>query len=131
MPYFEPKKWELNYNIYSYLGITIFKKITLYIYNLTQKLDKHPSQYYNIQGKGLKAILAYEEKTRAFEKMHLFAIVVLLFLLVEPVAGFSNSIIYCTLCINMYALILQRYNRARIYVVLKKYHPKVLQVYKN
>ncbi len=122
--YFTPKqieKWR-NGKIYEWLGVHKYKKYLPTMGDIvSRKLGWHPIIGAKNREEGLKN---YEISTRQYEKIHLASsivvtpIIVLTFT-IENYIGGGISLGF-NLVVNYYPILVQRYNRARIYNTLEK-----------
>jgi hypothetical protein len=122
--YFEPKsaeRWN-DGRIYEWIGLKVFKNVCTYFGRKMGKDGGQKNNYF-IWYKSENGIKEFEKKTRFNEGMHLIGTVV-------PVVCFTPGwidgdpfVVYVggvLTAINAYSLLLQRYNRSRIYSTLDK-----------
>ena len=117
--YFRPKAWEGEGTIYKMLGVLVFKKISTKLFPKTHARTARPNSYYLWQ-KTVAGLRAYEKRTRYSETIHLVGIAV-------PIIGLIignhelpvQLILWFLFGLNIYPILLQRYNRIRLYRVLK------------
>lgn len=132
----------IELRIYELLGIKIFKKIVLkivlkmlciLIIPLTPKMTKEeryrdfrysPSNYFVGRIINTKTISALKRKLRVNAIIHMVILISCIRILLKDI---NNSLPISTICIdiffsllNMYCIILQRYNIVRINILLKK-----------
>lgn len=108
--YFEPKSFEKSGKLYEILGVKIFQKL---LFGL--------KEIYSLDAAG--GILPFEKSTRVLEAIHIVegSIVAVItagciaFKILPASLGISINIIA-----NIYPIMLQRYNRARVYGILEK-----------
>jgi Glycosyl-4,4'-diaponeurosporenoate acyltransferase len=118
--YFRPKKWEDNGTLYIMFGVLIFKKIVVSLGRKTGQKSNKPNNYY-LWDRSIDGIKLYERKTRYNELMHLIGIIIPMIGLIMTKNGITTQIIlWIVLIINIHPFLLQRYNRIRIYKLLKK-----------
>ena len=118
--YFRPKKWEGNGKIYKLFGVLIFKDFVVKLGRKAGQKSNKPNNYY-LWDRSIKGIKLFERKTRYNELMHLAGIIL-------PIIGlamtnndlFTKVILWLVLIVNIHPFLLQRYNRIRIYKLLKK-----------
>lgn len=117
--YFEPKKFERNPKFYERLGVKFFKKYMPTSGDFVRR--RRGAEPLITDSSSLKK---WEETTKQIEGLHLrFAGVMTgmtagLVLLGKPeIAGFAGGL---NVLLNGYPIMLQRYNRARIYNVLER-----------
>ncbi len=117
--YFRPKKWESSGLIYKKLGVLTFKKIATSLGKKTGQKSTKPNNYY-IWQKDFEGIKKYERKTRYNELMHLAGMILPLLGLLNGGNNLTTQIVlWVVLLINIHPFFLQRYNRIRIYRLLK------------
>ena len=105
--YFTPKFFEKSGRIYELLGVRIFKKFLPTYGDYMLRL----TGIRLINNGSTETLKDYETATKIFEMIHL--VFCLLYIC------FSVSILL-NLMINIYPIMVQRYNRARIYKILRK-----------
>jgi hypothetical protein len=101
--YFRPKPFE-NSRLYEALGVRLAKKAVTYIFKNKGKADN----YYIGKERSLEALIKYEKETRFNEKVHLFSTACCIIGNLWPLN-----------IANLYLIMIQRYNRARIVNTLK------------
>ena len=117
--YFRPKKWEGNGKKYELLGVLIFKNFIIKLGRKTGQKSNKPNNYY-LWDKSIEGIKLFERKTRYNELMHAVGIIL-------PMVGlamyhndlFTKVILWLVLIVNIHPFLLQRYNRIRIYKLLR------------
>ncbi|QCK15617.1 glycosyl-4,4'-diaponeurosporenoate acyltransferase CrtO family protein [Mangrovivirga cuniculi] len=119
--YFKPRKKEIPF--YELIGVRKFKKHLLNFFgeNYSQKQGwlplKNRSENYN------EAFKKFINKTKQNEVVHLIVMLILLILSVETLLEGkflqALSVVIINIPFNVYPIILQRYNRFRIYQILK------------
>ena len=117
--YFRPKAFEGRGKIYVYLGVLVFKRALL---KLARPAPGAARPSYWLTAHDADGLRAFERRTRRNEAIHLLA-------LVPPVLGLalSNnagpllvSVFVAVIALNFHPILLQRYNRIRIYRVLAR-----------
>lgn len=118
--YYRIKQFESDGRLYEFLGVHIFKKL----------LIRSPLALLNptIRHKGDRsALVDLESKMRDAETGHLFIfIIILLTALYTAMKGWWNFTIWLMLfniLFNVYPIMLQRYNRARLTPILERIRP--------
>ncbi|MFE3867922.1 hypothetical protein ACFX5E_07530 [Flavobacterium sp. LS2P90] len=110
--YYNAKKWEKKGKIYEYLGVNIFRKLLVLIG--WEKLNKKT----NPVTKSLDALIHLEYGTKQSEFGHLliFLIVLIFNIVVAVKFGITESLwlLILNVVLNVYPIILQRYNRPRL-----------------
>ncbi len=125
--YFEPKFWERWNNglVYKCLGVHAFKKVVPTGGTYMNRIKGyHPISGTDDLEESLKR---YEPRTKVIEKMHLFFGVIFAGFNVYGITNGLPLIDYplaANLIINVYPLMLQRYNRALIYNKLDELEKK-------
>jgi hypothetical protein len=109
--YFSPKSFEKNRKLYRLLGVHIFKKFLPTGGDYVVRYAKIRM----IPDSSAEALEAYERCTRVYETIHVIFFFLYIFL---PSSFLSNLLL--NLVINVYPIMTQRYNRARIDCILKK-----------
>ncbi len=119
--YYREKTWEKKGKIYESLGINLFRKLLVLIG--WEKLNKKA----NPVQKNLQALIHLEYRTKQSELGHIiiFFIVLAFTIYVAITLGIkeSLSLIILNILLNVYPVLLQRYNRPRLQraIVLSKY----------
>ncbi len=117
--YFRPKAWEGEGAIYKMLGVLVFKKIATKVFPKSHAKTARPNNYYLWQ-KTVAGLRAYEKRTRYSETIHLVGIIVPIIGLIIGNQELPVQLILWFLSgLNIYPILLQRYNRIRLYRVLK------------
>lgn len=125
--YFRLKAREEDLRVYERIGIKEFRKIVLSLGKRVSKIFGLKNEYL-LSGLSKDAIVKYERQTRINEAQHLLiGVIIPSLLFFPPVFTEPNSnntiliLIFAVLLLsNIYPIFLQRYNRARIYKILKK-----------
>lgn len=120
--YFRPKFFERDGRLYEKIGVRLFRKIAPWGDYMNKLLRKKSPGYKNIDGK--QSAKNWEKFTRITEGGHIaiysaelgFTIYALLEINYAVGAIFGGI----TTVTNVYTIMLQRYNRARIYNILGK-----------
>ena len=111
-PYFNQKKWERRGDLYESLGINFYRK--LLVWTGWERLNKKS----NPIEKNTKALMHLHYRTKQSELGHLiiFFIVLGFNILVTLKFGFIKSLwlLVLNILLNLYPMLLQRYNRPRI-----------------
>jgi len=121
--YFEPKRperWK-NGRIYEWIGMKKFEKVCRYIGEKKEK-DSGEENNYFIWYKSEDGLKEFEKKTRYNEAFHLVGIVPTICLIPSWIDGnpFGIYIGGVLVAMNASSLLLQRYNRSRIYNLLDR-----------
>jgi hypothetical protein len=114
--YFEIKSFE-NKRMYEFLGIIYFKKFLLWL--MSKIIFKKKSEIrggYFLSKYSYKGIKKYIKMTYSYEGWHLFA-----FILCVIDFHYTFVKIFCII-LNLYCIMLQRYNRLRILEIINKYN---------
>ncbi|MEK6969115.1 MAG: hypothetical protein AABW48_01675 [Nanoarchaeota archaeon] len=118
--YFKPKSFEQSGKVYEALGVKRFKKFMFngdYMAALVRKADP---DYKLINSWGSAGL--WEQVTRLFESIHVGFGGVILFDTIDCLADgdYKRAAVGAAIntVVNIYPIMLQRYNRARIYKVL-------------
>jgi len=121
---FKPRwfeKWGTG-RIYKFLGVKYPKAICCWIGKMYGKKVKY-SQNYRIWDRSKKGLKAFERWTRFNESIHLFFGLLVAFSCVSSfISGnWGDAIFELVICfIHGFLVILQRYNRARLYSVISR-----------
>lgn len=116
-PYYHEKAWERSGKIYEYLGINFFRKVLVWVG--WEKLNKKS----NPIGKNPQTLQQLHYNTKQSELGHLIIFIIVLgfnvFVAIEY--GFNKSIwlLALNIMLNLYPILLQRYNRPRIERAIK------------
>lgn len=119
--YYLEKAWEKKGKIYEAFGINLFRKLLVIIG--WEKLNKKA----NPVEKNLQALIHLEYRTKQSELGHviIFFIVLAFIIYVAITFGIKESIslIILNILLNVYPVLLQRYNRPRLQraIILSKY----------
>jgi len=116
--YFRIKKFERSYKLYKTIGMYYFKKIIQKypLPNATLKIE--------LNGRSKSDILDLEDRMREAEQIHVFGL--LLILVISILFAFTRDkkfLLWFTIfniIMNLYPILLQRYNRNRIKSILNK-----------
>lgn len=110
--YFNAAKWEAKGSIYKWFGVNVFRKILVWVG--WEKLNKAANPVKN----SLEALKRLEYGTRQSEFGHLiiFFIILIINLFVAFYYGVTQSLslLFLNIILNVYPVILQRYNRPRL-----------------
>jgi len=117
--YYEIKAYESSGRIYVLLGVPFFKKLVrrgpLSIFSRTLRLPKDESQ---------AALLQLDQKMKGAEAIHVFSFLAIwpficFFILWKWLDGAAWLLLF-NLMVNGYPIMLQRYNRIRLYELMTK-----------
>ncbi len=128
--YFAPKPWEGDGRIYRWVGIRTFKRWIPsgdILIRFTRRNTGEGIPFYSLSEPNLKEAKKYDRSTRVFETIHAAGLA----MFAAGLAGHSGSslgidlpgetyINAALMSANLYAVMLQRYNRARIYSLVKR-----------
>lgn len=122
--YFAPKRWEMSGKLYEFFGIRFYKK---WVPTGGEVQVRRSGEKY-LKGRNMAAVLVFEQLTRKNEAAHVFLFLVytglgLLMSLLH--VGFVLLFLILNILVNVYPIMLQRYNRARIYRMQQRYTPSV------
>ncbi len=121
--YYNSKNWESNGKIYRILGVKYFRKLLVIIG--WEKLNKSR----NPVNKNSRTLEMLEYKTRQSEFGHsvIFLIVLIINVAVIVKFGFIESLwlLVLNLLLNVYPIIVQRYNRPRIRRLIRQKGRKI------
>lgn len=122
--YFRPKQFERSGKLYEYLGVRWLKKLTDWQGKIYGKKPKYKNNY-RLWDKTKEGLIAFDSQTRKNEAWHTFFTCYTVAFATKLVMGESDnpgySIFFGTcLVVNIYAIMLQRYNRARLHNVIDK-----------
>lgn len=120
--FFESKKWEKEGRIYEWVGINFFRKLLVIIG--WEKLNKTN----NPVKKDLNTLIQLEYNTRKSEFGHILIFIIVLAVTIFVTIQFSMKetiwLIILNVILNVYPILLQRYNRPRIKRLMIKYSVK-------
>lgn len=128
--YFAPKPWEGDGTIYRWVGIRTFKRWIPSGDVLIRFMRRNTGEgvpFYSLNEPNLKEAKKYDRSTRVFETIHAAGLAAC----ASGLAGFDKLsfgpdlpaetyINALATGVNLYAVMLQRYNRARIYSLLNR-----------
>jgi len=120
--YFKPKSFEKNPKFYENLGVKGIKKVCDFIGKVFGDNPDSPNNY-RIWDKSKEGLEKFQSKTRFNEKIHLPAVVLCGIVATANAIDkdVANTILGVTCVgINAYGVMLQRYNRARLYNTIEK-----------
>jgi len=110
--YFDDKKWEHKGKIYEYIGINFFRKVLVWIG--WEKLNKKANPIKNSN----EALMRFYFQTKKSELGHAIIIPIVLGFNIFVAVNFSFSkslwLLILNILLNLYPVLLQRYNRPRI-----------------
>ncbi|MCB0647713.1 MAG: hypothetical protein KDC49_13685 [Saprospiraceae bacterium] len=121
--YFKPEVFEFveNKTIYDFVGIKVFKKYLPFTGDIARKWANKKQINLDRTTRN-EELYRYELETRKNEMRHLFALIafVLLIFIIDKKLNVFDVIFLTTLnlVLNIYPIMLQRYNRIRIIKVL-------------
>lgn len=131
--YFAPKPWEGDGRIYRWVGIRTFKRWIPSGDLLNRFARRNTGEgvpFYSLSKPNIKEAKKYDRSTRVFETIHAAGLAVFAAGLARIDTSIGPSItdnpyIIDTVngaatAVNLYAVMLQRYNRARIYSLIKR-----------
>lgn len=118
--YFKPKSFERSCRVYRWLGVPYFKKILMGTIGKLRKKGE-PNTYRIGKDRSIDSLLDFETATRLNETAHAIiapfcAYFSYLDFATDPEKGIAFAI---GAVLNFYIVMLQRYNRARIYNTLE------------
>jgi hypothetical protein len=116
MSYFDEHRFELGGRLYEYLGVRRFKSVASAGDYLNRFRRRHDPAFRNVRSYG--DALDWEARTRLNEALHLlnflFSVVMMSWLCYRGRYTWLPEIVVLTVLLNVYPILLQRYNRARI-----------------
>jgi hypothetical protein len=124
--YFRPKSFEKDGRLYRNLGVKVIKNVCEFIGKNIKNLNEGkpiPKNNYVLWDKSKEGLKKFESKTRFNEKWHLpFVAFCGIFAIANSLDKDMGDAIFQGTCagINAYAVMLQRYNRARLYNTIEK-----------
>lgn len=121
-PYFEPKSFEANGTIYRMAGVHIFKAVlmggAIGVFKVLSIEHVKKRGGYFLGGQSLDDLKGMEGRTRIYESMHVAAI---LFTNLPHVTNTQVLPFMLTaFAVNLYCVLLQRYNRERLYKAIQR-----------
>lgn len=128
--YFRPKWFEQSGKIYEFLGVRLFKK---YIPSGDYPfgLFRSPTLY----STSSRALKSYESFYRLAEIIHLIGFMVvghfcvLFFTEGDLISGVLW--VFMNILVNLYPVFIQRYNRARVYLILERRTVRITKIKNN
>ncbi|MBU2101116.1 hypothetical protein KKH05_00090 [Patescibacteria group bacterium] len=121
--YFTPRFWERRGKLYELFGIRIFKKYLPISGDLMMRKVFRGKMLENGHTETLEN---YERFTRVCECIHLVFFFVYLSALFSH--GHVITVVVSNLLVNVYPIMLQRYNRARLYRILERRRSRVTPI---
>lgn len=112
--YFTPRFWERSGKLYELLGIRFFKK---YLPTTGDLMQRKVWRRKTLGDGRTKTLKSYERTTRMCEVTHLIFFFAYFSLFLVP--GNTTLDVVSNLLVNVYPIMLQRYNRARLYRVFE------------
>lgn len=110
--YYQQKRWEQKGKIYEWMGINFFRKLLVWIG--WEKLNKKA----NPVEKSTKALMYLHYRTKQSELGHLIILIIVfgftLFVAYKFGPVKSISLVVLNVLLNLYPILLQRYNRPRL-----------------
>lgn len=128
--YFNSHPFEEEGKIYTYLGVHLFRKLLVLSGWEKSRKKETPIR------KSLIILEYYEYRTRASEFGHIIIAIIIVFITVYVFMAFSLKdtiwLIITNILLNIYPILVQRYNRPRVGRVIKKLKLKSSKlVYRN
>lgn len=126
--YFKIRRWEKSGLIYRVFGIEIFRNFVLWNWNRYLRRQGKSHEYkptldsnYFIKDFSLIALRSFIEKTKINETIHLLGQAVVLLSLISLILSnfniismISSVLAIFTGAVNLYCIMLQRYNRSKV-----------------
>lgn len=118
--YFDTRSFEKGGSVYKYMGVHLYRKLLVAIG--WEKISRKEAKITNTR----KALSLVEAKSRSSEAGHavIFIIVGVVTLLVADTIGEAIWLIILNLLLNIYPIMVQRYNRPRYRRLLQKMKEK-------
>nr|WP_315484333.1 hypothetical protein [uncultured Undibacterium sp.] len=121
--YYNEKGWERKGKIYTYLGVNLFRKLLVLVG--WEKLTRKTSPI----EKNTQALLHLHHQTKKSELGHLIILIIVLgftlFVAVKLSMMQSLWLMILNVLLNLYPVILQRYNRPRIQRAIQLSKPRI------
>jgi len=112
--YFKTKSFEQGGKIYEKIGVKFIQKIVMGV-AVILGIEENPGAYFIGKKRNEEALRKFELGTRVSEAQHIpFSLLFAILLMSDPLLWGTGLII------NMYLIILQRYNRSRVTRILNK-----------
>jgi hypothetical protein len=116
MRYFNPSSFELDGRLYEMLGVRQFKRFASAGDFFNQRRRRSDPGFRNV--KNYSSSVEWEARTRFNELAHLcnliFSLVMVVWLCLHARYTWIGAILFLNLLLNVYPIMLQRYNRGRI-----------------
>ena len=117
--WFRPKAIERNGRLYWWLGVVAFKRLLMRVVQVDP--TKPRDNGYVLGGQSLQHVRAFERKSRRSELIHLGGLGLgVVFIGLGAVFGGLITAGIIVFVMNFHCFALQRFNRARIYRVLRR-----------
>lgn len=117
--YFKTNEIEKNNKIYRILGVPIFKRVVMKLV-MSGKVSN-----YNLMEYSIKGLKEYEYQTRNNEFKHLLFCILMLIITIGLlyIGDYVKAVVSLILniVVNIYPILLQRYNRIRIEIILLRH----------
>lgn len=119
--YFAPKPWE-SVGLYEKLGLKSVKKLTPSELLFRKYTSDHKLSWFTLDMNTPQAAREYDKFTRIWESIHAMGIVFAAIYFFDRGVGFdgSTAVNYFVLIGNLTPVLIQRYNRSRVYRILER-----------
>ena len=118
--YYRPRSWEISGRVYEYLGVRLYKRWTPDGDFVVRKVRRFLPDYRVIGGRA--RLSGFEMVTRRAEQGHLIMLLVsvpaIFYAIYNGWMVIACWLVIGNLVINIYPIMVQRYNRARVHRIL-------------
>jgi hypothetical protein len=118
--YYRPRAFEANGRVYELIGVRLFRHFVMNGDDMNTEIRRIYPGYRVIGGRS--EMLLFEAQTRSNERAHAFAfwagLPPIVYAVVLGWTAFALILVAATVVANVYPILLQRYNRARIWRIL-------------
>jgi hypothetical protein len=122
--YFRPKPFERGGRLYERMGVLLLKRLVVWFGPMIGARRDRPNGYF-LWDRSAAGIRAFERQTRRSEAVHLIGVVLPVLSIASRLLGDSSEVgvvvvMSVIFVVNTPLVLLQRYNRARIYRLLER-----------
>lgn len=119
--WFRPKAFERDGRLYWWFGVVAFKRLLMRIVQVDCTKPRPRSNAYVLAGQSLQCVRAFEHTSRRSELIHLGGLAIgIVFIALGAVFGGLTTAGIIVFAMNFHCFALQRFNRARIYRLLRR-----------
>ncbi len=117
--YFRPKSFEMDGRLYWWLGVLLFKRLLMHVAWVVP--SRPATSACVLGGRSLDDVRQFEQRSRRSEIIHLIPLAMALAALsLSTFSGLLSVAGMLVLSTNLHCFLLQRYNRVRVYRILRR-----------